>query len=168
MNPFYSTSILLCLVPGNWVLWWYATNKCLIELRTVTVLESSQQENSGRDEKCSRSFSGPLLGSPTQLKPTVIFWSLYKERKKQIKPYKELHLVNPVRVPGCPWYLVTTLEPAFGEVCISKQSLVLLDKNLGKLLFWTQDLSWCRKSSILGTLMDRIQHHRKVPPLVKG
>ena len=34
MNPFYSTSIFLCLVPGNWVLWWYATNKCLIELRT--------------------------------------------------------------------------------------------------------------------------------------
>lgn len=134
----------------------------------MTALERSQQENNGRDEKCSRSCSGPLLGSPTPLMPTVIFWSLYKERKKQIKPYKELLLVNTVRVPGFPWYLVTTAEPTFGEVCISKQSLLPLDKNLGKLLFWTQDLPCCRKSSILSILMDRIQHHKKVPPLAKG
>ena len=39
MNPLYSTSILLGLVPGNWVMWWCATTT-----GQVAVLESSQQE----------------------------------------------------------------------------------------------------------------------------
>lgn len=126
MCPLHSTStVVWCQGDG---LCWCGTGA------TWLVWRVSSRKRARQCERWSRSCSETLWGHPTPTYKVITYWSHW-ERRNEIKPESELHMITLVRLPGSHSSGLLSgcqVQPAFRDERIPKQSSVPLDENLKK------------------------------------